>query len=164
MPGSARTPREVFERLGQEWLGDAPEALGDFAAGLWAEDVVVETPFNPPGTPRRVEGREAFHTKAAAGRAALPVRFEEIRNITIHETTDPEVIVVEYELAAISTTTGRRSSAPFIGVLRARDGQIVHWREYQNVPAIAAALDQLPALLAKFSDQQPDATAAPVSS
>jgi ketosteroid isomerase-like protein len=33
-------------------------------------------------------------------------------------------------------------------VLRVRDGQILHWREYQNVLAIAHALGQLPALLA----------------
>jgi len=35
---------------------------------------------------------------------------------------DPEVIVVEYELAGIVTTTGHRASAPFIAVLRVRDG------------------------------------------
>jgi ketosteroid isomerase-like protein len=64
------------------------------------------------------------------------------------------VIVVEYELAGTVTTTGRRAAAPFIGVLRVRDGKTVHWREYQNILAIADALGQLPALLAAASAHQ----------
>jgi uncharacterized protein len=57
----------------------------------------------------------------------------------------------QVELAGIVTTTGRRAAAPFIGVLRVRDGQIIHWREYQDAVAIADALGQLPALLASGS-------------
>jgi hypothetical protein len=54
-----------------------------------------------------------------------------------HDTADPEIIVVEYELAGTVTATGHRASAPFIGVLRARDGRIAGWREYQDKIAIA---------------------------
>jgi uncharacterized protein len=68
------------------------------------------------------------------------VRLEECRNVVIHETADPEVIVIEYELAGIVTTTNHRAAAPFIGVLRVRDGKIAGWREYQDVPAIQRAL------------------------
>ncbi|GAA3383679.1 nuclear transport factor 2 family protein [Cryptosporangium minutisporangium] len=57
----------------------------------------------------------------------------------MHETADPEVIVVEYRLGG-SLPDGSRRSAPFIGVLRARDGHVVRWREYQDTTAIAAAL------------------------
>jgi ketosteroid isomerase-like protein len=82
------------------------------------------------------------------------VRFEECREIAVHDTADPEVIVVEYELAGTVTTTGRRAAAPFIGVLRVRDGQVAGWREYQDAVAIAHALGQLPALLASVSESQ----------
>jgi ketosteroid isomerase-like protein len=82
------------------------------------------------------------------------VRFEECREIAVHDTADPEVIVVEYELAGTVTTTGRRAAAPFIGVLRVRDGQVAGWREYQDAVAIAHALGQLPALLASVSEDQ----------
>jgi uncharacterized protein len=64
------------------------------------------------------------------------------------------VIVVEYELSGTVTTTGRRAAAPFIGVLRVRDGQVAGWREYQDAVAIAQALGQLPALLASVSGSQ----------
>jgi uncharacterized protein len=138
-------PREVFERMRQQWLGTAENAMDD----LLADDVVMESPFAPPGRPQRVQGREEWLAFAAAGRASMPpVRFEECRNVVVHETPDPEVIVVEYELAGTVITTNHHAAAPFIGVLRVRDGQIVLWREYQDVIAIAHALGQLPALLA----------------
>lgn len=138
-------PRDVFEHMQQQWLGKA-----DPDADLLADDAIVEEPFAPPGRPKRFEGREEFRAFAEPQRAAFPVRFEEVRNVVIHDTTDPEVIIVEYELAGTVTTTGRRAAAPFIGVLRVRDGKTMLWREYQNVLAIADALGQLPALLAAF--------------
>jgi hypothetical protein len=57
------------------------------------------------------------------------------------------------------TTTGRHASAPFIGVLRARYGQIVHWREYQHTLAMAQALGRLPARLDGTTDHHPDPAA-----
>jgi ketosteroid isomerase-like protein len=119
---------------------------------LLADDVVIEGPFAPPGRPRRFTRRDEFLAFAAAGRAALPAQFEEVRNVVVHETADPDVIVVEYELAGTVTTTGRRAAAPFIGVLRVRDGKVVGWREYQDTIAIAHAVGRLPALLAGLTD------------
>jgi ketosteroid isomerase-like protein len=139
-------PREVFARMQQQWFGNAVKVMD----GLLADDAVIETPFAPPGRPRRF-AREEFLAFAKAGRASLPVQFEECRELAVHQTTDPEVIVVEYELAGTVTTTGRHAAAPFIGVLRVRNGQIVGWREYQDAVAIAHALGQLPALLASTS-------------
>jgi ketosteroid isomerase-like protein len=151
-------PREVFARMQQQWLGNAAD--GDPNDDQLAEDVVIETPFAPPGRPRRFQGRREWLAFAEAGRASLPpLRFEECRNVVIHETTDPELIVVEYELAGTVTATDHRAAAAFIGVLRVRDGKIVHWREYQNVLAIAHALGQLPALLAGMGVGQPEAAA-----
>jgi uncharacterized protein len=132
----------------RQWLGEA--AASTAMEDLLADDAVIESPFAPPGRPKRFEGRDEFLAFARAGRASMPVRVEECREIAVHETTDPEVIVVEYELAGTVTTTNHRAAAAFIGVLRVRDGQIVHWREYQNVLAMAHALGQLPALLASM--------------
>ncbi|GAA4574208.1 nuclear transport factor 2 family protein [Planotetraspora kaengkrachanensis] len=120
--------------------GDTQTAYGDDLA----DDLVVEWPFNPPGRPRRVEGRAAFEAIAGPGRAALPVRFEGFRDLVVHETADPEVIIAEYVLAGTVLTTGRQASAAFVTVLRVRDGKVVHVREYQDVAAMAAALGELP--------------------
>ncbi|MFY1689504.1 nuclear transport factor 2 family protein [Plantactinospora sp. WMMB782] len=131
------TPTEVFARIREHFLANTAV----FEPDQLAEDVVVEMPFAAPGRPNRIEGRREFLEFAAAGRAGLPVRFDDCRNVVIHETTDPEVIVVEYELTATVTTTGRSGSAPFIAVLRVRDGRIAHWREYQNPAALALAAE-----------------------
>ncbi|MDN3354498.1 nuclear transport factor 2 family protein [Actinomadura sp. DC4] len=137
-------PHEIFEQMRRHWLGESD-------AELLADDAVIEMPFAPPGRPNRFESRAEFRDRTADERAAFPVRFEEVRDVVIHDTTDPEVIVVEYTLAGVNEATGHRASAPFIGVLRVRDGRTVLWREYQNTLAIAAALGQVPDLLAAFS-------------
>ncbi|GII32814.1 nuclear transport factor 2 family protein [Planotetraspora mira] len=149
------TPRDAFTRWQHAVLSGFPDEQQDANGatstagptaygGDLADDLVVEWPFNLPGRPRRIEGRAAFEAIAGPGRAALPVRFEEFRDLVIHETADPEVIIAEYLLAGTVLTTGRQASAGFVTVLRVRDGKIVHVREYQDGPAIAAALGELP--------------------
>lgn len=61
------------------------------------------------------------------------------------------MIIAEYDLAGTVTTTGQPATASFIAILTVRDGKIVHWREYQDTLGMAAALGQLPALLASVS-------------
>ncbi|MGA4989152.1 nuclear transport factor 2 family protein [Nonomuraea bangladeshensis] len=141
--------REVFDRLRGYLSGEHDDEE------VWAEDVVVETPFAAPGRPRRIEGRSAFLDLARQGRAALPFRLE-MSEVTVHATADPDVVIVEYELGATIPGTGERRSAPFIGVLRARDGQVAHWREYQDTLRVAAATGRLPDLLAALAQDVPD--------
>nr|WP_042187174.1 nuclear transport factor 2 family protein [Kibdelosporangium sp. MJ126-NF4]CEL17869.1 hypothetical protein [Kibdelosporangium sp. MJ126-NF4]CTQ90908.1 hypothetical protein [Kibdelosporangium sp. MJ126-NF4] len=129
------TPREVFARMRDYWLTENAHEL--WSGDLVSEDLVVETPF---GQTKRIEGRADFAQFARAGRDALPVTFTECNTIAIHDTTDPEIIVVEYELVATMNATGERHSAQFIGVLTVRDGKIVHWREYQDTARITKAL------------------------
>lgn len=129
-------PVATYRRMQEAVLQEDGATL--LPAELLAEDIVVETPFSPPGM-RRHEGREAwlefYRTRA------LPIRFERFRELATHRTDDPEVIVAEYELTGTVTTTGARASASFIAVLRVQDGRIKHWREYQDVPAITEALN-----------------------
>lgn len=134
------TPTEIFESMRAHWLAGS----ATFEWDLLTDDVVIETPFAPPGQPTRTEGREQVIAWTEAGRAAFPVRFDEVRAVTVHRTADPDVIVVEYELAGTHTGTGATASAPFIGVLRARDGKLAHWREYQHTVAIARAVAARP--------------------
>lgn len=137
--------QEVFERMRRHWLdGEAAFRHDDLA-----EDVVIETPFSPPGM-RRIEGRDNWMQFVAPQRAALPFRIDDCRAIALHTTTDPGVIVVEYELTATSTVTGRRDTAAFVGVLEVRDGKTVRWREYQNPLAVAMAMGTLPEVVEAY--------------
>jgi ketosteroid isomerase-like protein len=142
---TALTHRDVFDRMRRYWL----DGEAGFQPDDLAENVVIETPFSPPGA-RRVEGRETWLAFAGPQRATLPVRFEECREIAFHQTADPEVVVVEYELTGTVTTTGQRSSAAFIAVLQVRDGKTLLWREYQNVLAMSLALGTLPQVVAAY--------------
>ncbi|BBH66906.1 hypothetical protein ACTI_35910 [Actinoplanes sp. OR16] len=130
------TPEEIFDRMRSRWL--AGETT--FTADMLTDDVVVETPFAPPGRPSRTSGREQVLAWTEAGRASFPVRFDDCRSVVVHETADPSVIVVEYELLGTHLTTGATASAPFIGVLTTREGRLSHWKEYQHTLAIAQAL------------------------
>ncbi|MGH3240652.1 MAG: nuclear transport factor 2 family protein [Spirillospora sp.] len=129
---SEHTAHDLFARFQRNVLAGEPGLDEE----ICAENVVVETPF----ARRRIEGRANVVAMTKEGRAALPVVFEEFRDVVVHETADPEVIVVEYELVARVPASGKRASAPFVLVLRARDGRIVLWREYQDAAAIMAAL------------------------
>ncbi|MEV3920343.1 nuclear transport factor 2 family protein [Actinomadura coerulea] len=130
------TPRDLFQQMRQRWLDHPASFIGD----LLTDDAVVETPFAPPGHPTRFEGRQRFLDFAAPQRAALPLRFDDCRTIAVHDTLDPDTIVVEYELTGTNTKTAEQSTAAFIAVLTARDGKVARWREYQNTLAIMQAL------------------------
>jgi len=129
--------REAFACFQQEVLSGAP----DLTPGLYANDIVVEVPFARAGMPGRFEGIEQFRAFARAGRATLPVRFEEFRDVTIHDTGDPAVIIAEYELSGTVTSTNRSGSAKFVVIIGVDEqGRIARWREYSDHQAIAEAL------------------------
>ncbi|AQZ66860.1 unnamed protein product [[Actinomadura] parvosata subsp. kistnae] len=118
--------REVAERF----LGVA--AGGDLAAlaDLYSEDSVIELPFAPPGIPARFEGREGH--RARFGRAATVVRHERVANVVLHESTDPEVVIVEYDLHGHVLSSGQPFTRSYVMVMRVRDGLIVHSRDYAD--------------------------------
>lgn len=138
------TARDVFDNFRDYALGEPHDEL-------WAPDVVIEVPF-AAGGPRRHEGRDNFLAATKTSRESLPVRFDEMRNIVVHETTEPNRIIVEYELVGTLLTTGKQSSALFIAVMAVRDGLMTLWREYQNTLAIAQALGQIPGLDTDFAN------------
>jgi uncharacterized protein len=127
------TPREVLARMHELTLTD-DKAVVD----LYAEDGAHELPFAPPGAPRRIEGREALRALMNAQSGRSPVTYEGFENLTVWETTDPEVIIAEYEIAGTGAD-GAGFRIPQLLVLRVRDGRIALTRSYLN-PAQLAAL------------------------
>jgi ketosteroid isomerase-like protein len=134
--GPLAGPREAFERFRDHLLAGT---WGGPLGTMLADDGVVETPFAPPDAPRRIQGREAFAAWAVPQREALVrrIRFTAVRDVVIYQTADPEVAVIEYELEAVRETDGLRAAAPFVVVVRVRDGHVALWREYQNPLAMA---------------------------
>ena len=69
---------------------------------MYAPDALVEYPFALPA-PARLDGREAIRRYFAAV-ARMPLELK-ARNITVHQTSDPEVIVAEWDYHGLVTTT-----------------------------------------------------------
>lgn len=138
--GPLTGPYEAFELHRARLLAVADTGV-DYAAML-AEDVVGEVPFAPAGERRRFEGRAEFGgwARALSGR----VRFTDVRDVVAHQTTDPEVAVVEYTVEGVRTADGVTAAVPFVLVVRVRAGRVVLWREYQD-PAAMARLAENPA-------------------
>jgi uncharacterized protein len=104
-----------------------------------------------PSAPARLEGREAVqaHFAAAAG-GPLKVRAG---NVVVHDTSDPEVIIAEFDYHGQVTTTGRSFQVANIQVLRVHNGKIVSSRDYHDHLAIAAALGRLHELVSSPTGQ-----------
>jgi ketosteroid isomerase-like protein len=129
------TSREVVEQV----LRAGREMDTETFVGLFAPDGYVEWPYRPAGTPGRVEGREQIREFLTAQASGF-VRFDEYRNTVIHETTDPEVVIVEYDVHGIVIPTGAPLHQTIIAVLRIRDGLVVSDRDYLNPLVLAEAL------------------------
>jgi ketosteroid isomerase-like protein len=122
------TPADVLARRRELMLvGDA-----DGLADLFAPDAVMEFAFHgPPGTPVRVEGREAIREYSRRVMAS-PLRLEEYEIAELYQAQDPEAVVVEMRAKATITTTSQSFTAMSIQVLRIRDGQIVLFRDFAD--------------------------------
>jgi ketosteroid isomerase-like protein len=142
---AAAGPRELFARYQGAVLTSSPDTIAD----LFAADGVFEMPFTVPGMAPRHEGREQVRARlhGLLGR----FRFEEYRNVQVHQTTDPEVVVVEHDIAGTIAATGRPHVMSYVYVLRVRDGAIVHLRDYPNLLAASETSGGLHAFLARFA-------------
>jgi ketosteroid isomerase-like protein len=130
------TAREIFARFVRTGVERDLSAQAD----LYASDGVLEWPFAPAGMPRRTEGREAIRRVLAglhAGADAAGLRVTGVREVAVHDTTDPEVIIAEFEVQAEAGTTP--TTLPYVQVYRVRAGEIVSLRDYWS-PATAAAV------------------------
>ena len=142
---TTRTPRQVFADL----LHASIDGDWDGLLALYAEDTVIEMPFAPPGVPT-VSDAATFTQRIKAMAGNRPWTFTSARDVRVHETTDPEVIVAEYSLHGTVTATGAPLVSTYAMVITVRDGKIVHSRDYGNPLATAAALGRLPEVVAAY--------------
>jgi uncharacterized protein (TIGR02246 family) len=125
---SSATPADVLARRRHLTLDGDADGLAD----LFAPDAVWEWPFaGLPGTPARLEGREAIreHSRRII---ASPLRVEDYEVAEFHQTQDPEVVIVEMRAKATVTTTGQSLTVTAIQILRIREGHIVLIRDFSD--------------------------------
>jgi ketosteroid isomerase-like protein len=130
------TPRDILDQL----LGDIARQAWVELPDLYAEDAIVEQPFAIPH-PIRLVGRDQIRAHFAAA-ARVPIALE-VRNLVVHQTANPDVLVAEFDYDG-RTTTGRSFSVANIQVLTVRDGKIVRSRDYHNHQALAGPQTSAP--------------------
>ncbi|WP_432027983.1 nuclear transport factor 2 family protein [Streptomyces sp. 1222.5] len=143
-----RSPREVFHKL----LEGITDGRFSELAELYAENVVVETVFEPVG-PRRFEGRAVLMERFAMVAAHSPLELS-ATNVVVRETDDPEVVVAEWDYRVHHRVTGRTFEAANIQVLRVRDGLIVESRDYHDHLALIVGGDGLSELVAALDGKR----------
>jgi uncharacterized protein len=125
---SSATPADVLARRRHLTLNGDADGLAD----LYAPDAVIEFSFaGPPGTPVRIEGREAIREYSRQVTASL-VRIEDYEVTELYQTQDPEVVIAEMRAKGAMTATGRSFTATSIQVLRIRNGHIVLFRDFAD--------------------------------
>ena len=129
------TSREIVERM----LRAGREVDIETFVGLMAPDGYVEWPYRPPGVPARVQGRTEIRRHLTEAAKAF-IRFDEYRNVVIHETDDTEVIIVEYEASGTVVPTGAPFQQTVIAVFRVQSGQVQSYRDYINPLPLVEAL------------------------
>ncbi|NIJ37548.1 hypothetical protein FHR22_002232 [Sphingopyxis panaciterrae] len=105
---------------------------------LVADDIVFEFPFAFPGGPSRLEGaaKIAGHLESLAGMITL----DRMSTPIVHETKDPETIIIEVNGYGEGVRTGEPYDQRYICVIRTRNGRIVHYIDYWNPLTFLRAL------------------------
>lgn len=146
--GQPLSPHEVFHAL----VNGVADGRWDELPSLYAEQTHVVHPFDPlrgPALRTRDELREHFRPTGAG-----PRLDRRAANITIHETTDPEVIIAEFEYQGTVVETGEPFALPGIFVLRVRDGEIVSSRDYFDHVTAAGIRGQLDTVVAAVKSRK----------
>lgn len=94
--------------------------------GLCHDDVVMEFPFAPPPSPRRIDGKEALRTHLK-GRAARRLSAPQVENVVVHECRDPATLIAEMTIHGEGGP-----DRPVIVVVQVRDGLLSLYRDYYN--------------------------------
>ena len=92
-----------------------------------------------------------FSNRGAISASATAIRrYQRLSDVAIHESTDPAVVIAEYQLHGEMVQSGEPFSQRFVMVMTVRDGMIVHSRDYANPITGARLLGKLPELLSEL--------------
>jgi ketosteroid isomerase-like protein len=119
---------ESFSTMLRKSLGDRIHTNADTFLDMFAEDGVMEFPYSPPGFPVRLEGRAAV-AQHLEGLSDL-IAFDRMGEPTVHPSTDPNVVIMEFEGFGRGVGTGEPYDQRYVSVIRTDGGYIIHYRDY----------------------------------
>jgi hypothetical protein len=124
------TEPDPFFTMLRDALGDRVDPDAKSFLDLMAEDYVMEFPYARAGMQPRVEGRDAVIEYLVGVGDGIEV--DTIGDVEVHETADPDVVVVEFTGHGRARRTGEPYENRYISVIRMRQGRIVLYRDYWN--------------------------------
>ncbi|MEA9565376.1 MULTISPECIES: nuclear transport factor 2 family protein [Xanthomonas] len=105
---------------------------------LCDENVVVEFPFAPDVSSRKLVGRAAIYEYLRNYPNVIDVKT--IPSLKIHATDDPNVAIAEWSASGTVISNGNPYEMSYATVVTFKDGLVVNYREYWNPMAFLAAL------------------------
>jgi ketosteroid isomerase-like protein len=112
----------------------------DACLALWDPDGAYSVAYPVEGFPAEVRGHDGL--RAVLGGFLASVASLEQRDLRFHQTTDPDVFLVEWEWHAVlhdGTTAANR----YVGRARVRGGRFAEFHEYYGELAHRALLTRL---------------------
>jgi ketosteroid isomerase-like protein len=120
---------EAFYRIIMEGL--KAKVDGDHFWDAVAKTAVFEFLYNFPGFTSKIEGRRAYMDWFAGYSMVL----HSADNLKVYETTDSNVVILEYQVHGIAPT-GKRYDNCFCSIITIKDRRIIHWRDYMDSLAV----------------------------
>ncbi|WP_293400531.1 nuclear transport factor 2 family protein [Phenylobacterium sp.] len=120
--------KPTFVSVLQDALGERIDPSAANFIEMMSEDFVMEFPYARPGMQRRIEGRQAVvaYLMGVAG----SVSVDTVGNVVVHQTGDPEVVIVEFEARGRALKVDEPYEQRYISVIRARGGRMIHYKDY----------------------------------
>jgi uncharacterized protein len=100
---------------------------------LFTDDGVLEFPYGPKGFPEKVSGKAALKEYMQNFPKHFKVTFP---NLKFHDTSDPSLVIAQFESDGKSLATGRPYMQKYISVVETRDGRISRYVDFWN-PLVA---------------------------
>ena len=126
-------PAMLRRMLGRRLRPDA-ETLPD----MFAVDGVLEYPYAPPGLNTPIAGRDAIILNFQ--KVGKLLRIDGLADVSEIEVSDPDLVVLEFSGRGEGVMTKEAYNQRYISVIRMRDGNIVHYKDYWNPIALLRAV------------------------
>jgi ketosteroid isomerase-like protein len=101
-----------------------------------AEDAVFEFRYRFGGFPAKIKGRGKYMEWFANYSMAL----HSADNLSVHRTTEPGVIVLEYDVHGVNPRNKNEYHNRFCSIVTIKRRRIVHWRDYMDSYAVILAM------------------------
>ncbi len=121
---------ESFPAMLRRVLGNRLRPDAETFPDMFAVDGVLEYPYAPPGLNTPIAGRDAIIANFQRIRKHL--RIDAVADVSEIAVGDPDMVVVEFSGRGEGLLTKEAYIQRYISVIRMRDGNIVHYKDYWN--------------------------------